>query len=114
MKTHSTTQSTLKAMSLQAALALCAGTALFIMPSSAFAQINPDVKADTAEKANRIAPTDKGAHNPPDDKCGQNPPAALIARTGDTRMLLPAVRLAVATKPLNAPQTDTTACHKAK
>jgi hypothetical protein len=114
MKTHSNTQSALKAIGFQSAIALCAGTALFVMSSAAFAQINPDVKLDTATKANRIASTDKGVHNPPGYKCGHNPPDDKVARTGDTRMLLPAVKLAVQTKTPDAPQTDTIACPKAK
>lgn len=105
MKIHSDTRSALKAMGVQSALAMSAGTALFVISSSAFAQIKPDVKMDIAAKVNRIAPGDKCGHNPPDDK---------VVRTGDTRMLLPAVKLVAQTKTLDAPHADTTACPKAK
>lgn len=114
MQIHSNTQSALKAMGFQAAIAMCAGTALFVMSSAAFAQVDPNVRVATPEKVNRLAPIDPGTHNPPADKCGHNPPDDKVARTGDTRMLLPAVKLAAQTKTLDTPQTDTTACPKAK
>lgn len=110
-------------MGLQSALALCAGTALFVMSSSAFAQVDPNVKLTTPEKVTRVAPGDKGAHIPPDDKCGHMPPGFKgeqnsinfsRPQTGDTRMLLPAVKPAAQTKTVDAPQTDTIACPKTK
>ena len=105
MKIHSNVHLAMKAMGLQSALALCAGTALFVVSSAAFAQVDPNVKLTTPKKVTRVAPGTKCGHNPPDDK---------IARTGDTRMLLPAVKLAADGKALNTPQTDTTACPNAK
>nr|WP_295774698.1 hypothetical protein [Rhodoferax sp.] len=114
MKIHSNTHSALRAIGFQRTLTVCAGAALFAMSSTAFAQIDRNLKAGTVDKTYRVAPTDKGAHNPPADKCGHNPPDDKVARTGDTRMLLPAVKLAADGKASNAPQTDTTACPKAK
>lgn len=114
MKIHSLTQNTLRGTGFQAALVMCAGTALFAMSSAVFAQIDPNVKVTSPEKLSRIAPTERGAHNPPADKCGHNPPDDKVARTGDTRMLLPAVKLAANGKALNALQKDTTACPNAK
>ena len=114
MEIHSNTQSALKAIGFQAAIAMCAGTALFAMSSAVFAQIDPNVRVATPEKVNRLAPITQGTHNPPGDKCGHNPPDDKVARSGDTRMLLPAVKLAAQTKTSDAPQTDTIACPKAK
>jgi hypothetical protein len=123
MKIHSNVHLAVNAMGLQSALALCAGTALLVMSSAAFAQVDPGVKLATPEKVTRVAPGDKGAHNPPAYKCEHNPPGFkgeqnsinfTRPQTGDTRMLLPAGKLAADGKALNTPQTDTTACPNAK
>lgn len=45
-------------------------SALFAMPSVAFAQIDPNLKAGNVDKTYRAAPIDKGARNPLVIKCG--------------------------------------------
>ena len=114
MKIHSNNHSALRAIGFQGALTVFAGAALFAMSGTAFAQIDSNLKAGTVDKTYRVAPIDKGAHNPPAFKCGHNPPDDKVARSGDARMLLPAVKLAADGKTLDASQTDTTACPKAK
>ncbi len=113
--TYSTKHCIPKTTRLKAAFAICAGTALLAVSGAAFAQIDPNLKVGTAEKINRVAPADKGAHNPPDDKigkCGHNPPDDKIGKAADTRMLLPAVKPSGQTNTTNVPKTDGTACPK--
>lgn len=114
-KHYSTKHCATKATRLQAVLALAAGTALLAVSGAVFAQIDPNVKVGAAEKTGRVAPLDKGTHNPPDDKigrCGHNPPGDKSGKAADTRMLLPAVKPAQQANTTNAPHTDGTACPK--
>ncbi|MES2948272.1 MAG: hypothetical protein V4858_07000 [Pseudomonadota bacterium] len=99
---------------LRAAAALCAGAAILMLSGTAFAQIDPGVKPGATAKVNRSMPTDQITHNPPGDKCGHNPPADKIGTSGDTRMLLPAVKLAGQAKSLDTPQINTAACPAGK
>ena len=114
-KTFSTKHCTPKATRLQALFALCAGTALLALPGASFAQIDPNLKAGTAEKASRVAPIDKGAHITPADmigKCGGNRPTNKGDKAAETRMLLPAVKPTGQANTTSTPQMDGTACPK--
>jgi hypothetical protein len=108
---------------------LALSTCVLLIANSAFAQIDPNVKngiggnmqsKQAAGKGEHNPPADKGQHNPPDDKVlhnppsdkGQhNPPGDKSGKTGETKMLLPAVKSTEPAKKLDSqkigvPQTS--------